>query len=482
MDTPKLVAYLIFDVGTGNVRVAVATPDGELLCVQTEDMVYIKDHNYVDALYFEPDSLWKQLIRLARRTLDLCGNPEILAISATSQREGIILIDHEGHALIGLPNIDHRGREWEDTIADKNRMYALTGRYPSSLFSAIKLIGLRQANSGFWPMTSSFMSISDWIEYVLSGVLHYEHSQASETLLYDVERKAWSDELCNDFNIDRTLLPSLVSSGTILGKIKENEAGLLGLSVNAAIIVGGADTQLGVLGSEAGTGDVVLISGTTTPIVKLTDQYVLDGKSRTWTSNHIDGKRYMLEANAGVTGLNYQNLKAIFYPNESYDLMEEELGRVSGRNCVAALGSLVAGEQKPLIRGGFAFDTPVAAGLNRADFVWAIVWDMACSIVANYKTLCEISAHEKNYVLACGGGFQSLTLRQVIATLLGKKVILRSGYPQASVIGAIWLCNNALGHEQKVNTGSEEVSPQTVVQYFEQYKVWENVRESFKKF
>ena len=73
-------------------------------------------------------------------------------------------------------------------INDKSEVYQLTGRYPTSLFSALKIVGIKHRRPEIWKEFATFLSISDWVEYKLSGVLHYEHSQASETLLYDVEK------------------------------------------------------------------------------------------------------------------------------------------------------------------------------------------------------------------------------------------------------------------------------------------------------
>ena len=91
------------------------------------------------------------------------------------------------------------------------------------------------------------------------------------------------------------------------------------------------------------------------PIIKLVDHYVTDEKQRTWTGRHVLDGYFMLEANAGVTGLNYQRLKKIFYPNEGYDVIEQELHAAKDFQCMAALGSLLADEKDPLIRGGFIF-------------------------------------------------------------------------------------------------------------------------------
>ena len=102
------------------------------------------------SIYFEPDHLWDQLIRLGKKALEEAGDVSIKSFTTTSQREGIVLIGHDGKSLIGLPNIDHRGREWENSIADKSRVYQLTGRYPTSLFSAMKLVGIREKRKDLW--------------------------------------------------------------------------------------------------------------------------------------------------------------------------------------------------------------------------------------------------------------------------------------------------------------------------------------------
>jgi autoinducer 2 (AI-2) kinase len=85
------------------------------------------------------------------------------------------------------------------------------------------------------------------------------------------------------------------------------------------VVVGGSDTQLAIMSMQPSVDDIVIVSGTTTPIIKIADNYVTDDLERTWTSRHTDETSFLLEANAGVTGLNYQRLKEIFYPNEPYE-------------------------------------------------------------------------------------------------------------------------------------------------------------------
>ncbi|HYH57034.1 MAG TPA: FGGY family carbohydrate kinase, partial [Anseongella sp.] len=383
--------------------------------------------------------------------------------------------------LAGLPNIDHRGREWENVLRDKSRVYQLTGRYPSSLFSALKLTGISKRQPEIWEKSASFMSISDWVEFRLSGVRHYEHSQASETLLYDVEAGTWSEELCGLFGFSPEILPELRHSGTILGRVLPEYAGGLGISPEALVIVGGADTQLAVRSTRPSLDDVVIVSGTTTPIIKVTSSYVTDTRERTWTNRHTTERDFILEANAGVTGLNYQRLKEIFYPNEGYDVIEKELAAAGHSQCVASLGSLIASEKTPLTKGGFIFDAPVSHQLSRSSFVFATLWDIACSIKENYSILCQVSGHDKDYIWACGGGVQSPALRQFIASLLNKKIKIRDSYRQSSVVGGVFTCNQALEEKEYVPETTEIVEPREQAYYAALYEEWKKTRNTFKQ-
>jgi autoinducer 2 (AI-2) kinase len=474
-------AYLVIDIGTGNARVAIAAMDGKILAIEREDVRYERDDLYPESIYFEPGLLWEQITRLTERALQQVPGLRLTAVTATSQREGIVLLGRAGESLIGLPNIDHRGREWEGEIADKGRIYKLTGRYPGSLFSACKLAGIRGRRQDLWRQLSTFLSISDWVQYKLSGIVRYEHSQASETLLYDVAEKSWSDELCAAFDIDPSLPPVLQSSGTVLGPVLPEYAGKWSFAPGALVVVGGGDTQLAIASVMPSVDDLVIVSGTTTPIIKLIDKYVLDARQRTWTSRYTDENQFVLEANAGVTGLNYQRLKEIFYPNESYEVIESELEGLSCSQCVASLGSLIADEQSPVVRGGFFFNVPVSHQLNRASFVWATLWDIACSIRENYKTLCAVAGHEQSYIWACGGGMQSRTLRQMIANLLGKRVQMRDNFKQSSVIGGVYCCNKALHRAHSSAVVPDIVDPDGREDLAPQFEAWKRTRGALRQ-
>ncbi|MBE7171609.1 MAG: sugar kinase [Williamsia sp.] len=476
-------AYLVLDIGTGNARAAIVSPPGTVLGVARADIRYYRDGLYPESIYFKPGELWNQLRILTGEALEQAGPVTLIAATTTSQREGIVLIDKSGKAIMGLPNIDHRGREWEDQDGDKSRIYSLSGRYPTSLFSAFKLVGIRERRTDSWNSLSFFLSISDWAAWELCGVARYEHSQASETLLYDVAAGDWHSGLCDLFGIPQQLLPALSQSGTVLGPVKQSIAASWALHPALQVVTGGGDTQMAIKSTQPAVGDVVIVSGTTTPVVKLEGAYITDKEERTWTSRDIMPGRFVFEANAGVTGLNYQRLKEIFYPNEGYDVIERELMQNGNKPCIAALGSLVAGDKKPVTRGGFVFPAPVAHELSRSSFVWATLLDIAFSIAENYKVLAEIAGHDAGYIWACGGGLQSASLRNLIAAVTGNDVCVRRGFQQATAVGAAMLCNEALQKavdKQETDIEHSPVDREQADNYQALYRQWKETRENFR--
>ena len=311
----------------------------------------------------------------------------------------------------------------------------------------------------------------------------YEHSQASETLLYDVAAGKWSEALCELFGISQKVLPSLSPSGSVVGKVKKSIAGSWKLDAETSIVTGGGDTQMAIKSTSPSVGDVVIVSGTTTPVVKLEGSYITDKKERTWTSRDIAAGRFVFEANAGVTGLNYQRLKEVFYPTEGSDVIEKELAENTYRRCTASLGSLVAGEKKPVLQGGFLFPVPVSHELSRSSFVWATLLDISFSIAENYKVLAEVSGHDAGYIWACGGGLQSKALRNMIAAVTGKEIRVSNGFEQASVVGGAMLCNEALRlavHREGDVLESSVASAEEAETYKVFYDQWKATREQFR--
>lgn len=465
----KQKAYLIVDIGTGNTRAAVISTSGEFLAVEREDSVYYEDADFPSSIYFKPEE-WIRTIRLLIcRALQQAGETDIIAVSAASQRQGIVLIDWEGESILGFPNSDMRGAEFVDDL-DWDTLTDITGLEKDAFYSCMKVRGTQKRQPEIAKRIGTYTSISDWIGYLFTGNVVWERSQTAHTLAYDIRSDSWSREMCDILEMDYAQLPPMVIAGSVLGPVKKELIQEFGLNEKAVFIVGAADTQLALVGVQAEKGDVVVVNGTTTPITMVIDHY---RKFPFWISPHAVAGEYMLELNCGATGINVQRLKDKLLRSYTYEELESAAirkGKVP--KMLAMFGEQYNLSDERCTTVGFLFEEEIEMMLEPCDFMQAMNLDVACQIVTNYRHLTGIEPTGKDYMLGCGGGFQSSITAQAIADISGKEVWLPKGFAQSTIYGCVHLCNQALGMPRIERTLDRRFQPGENAQVQRYYEKW----------
>lgn len=109
--------------------------------------------------------------------------------------------------------------------------------------------------------------------------------------------------------------------------------------------------------------------------------------------------------------------------------------------------------------------------------MYSILGDIACATYEELKRLVEITGNDPDFLLGCGGGFQSETLCRMVSSLSGKPLKLKKGFGQATVQGLVSICNDALGE----TSGEEEeyllFTPEEDNLIFKYYPVWKKNRD-----
>ena len=437
--------YLLIDLGTGSTRTALVDRNGELLAIRSFFNHYYRDDAYPDAQYFLPEEWEKEILRCCRELHAERPEIHVCAVSSAGARQTIVLLDRNGVAFYALPNIDNRGREFMDEIGDHDHIYECSGKWVTEDFCAAKLLGLHRKKPEIYEQIGTVLSLSEWIAYLFTGNAVFEPSQACETQLYDLNTMDWSEELCRVYDINRGLLPSLVAAGKSAGAILPQLRKELGMADDAIFVVGGADTQCALMQTGIEAGDIAVISGTTTPCTALIDYKYHDRQQRVWIDANLGTKGFLIEMNPGVTGLNYQYAKDALCPDISYETLEQIYAEKKDFACTASFSSLLFYERRSLRRGGFFMRSPFPGTLDRSDMMWAVLADVACATYEQLWRLRELSCHQRDYVLGCGGGFRSGTLCQMLADLSGVALRLQPGFQQATLCGLVKICNRAMG-------------------------------------
>ncbi|MGH1885413.1 FGGY family carbohydrate kinase [Enterococcus avium] len=436
-------AALIIDIGTGSTRIAAISNSGEIVSIKSFKNVYYLDNEYPDAKYFLPNELKQNIFSLIKEMLSELKDYRINYLSASSARESFVLLNEEGQDFYGLPNIDNRGKEWLNEIPEKEYIERVTGRPLTEDFGALKLYGLKQRRADIFNSITQIISLSDWIGYLFTGKIEMEYSQASETQLFNIYTKQWDHKACKAFDLDISILPTIVTTGEAHKILPEMQV-IFKLDQECTYIVGGADTQLAAKGIALSSNDIGLISGTTSPVVKYKESIPNFEKNKEfnfWCSCHLAGEGYQIETNPGVTGLNLQLAKEKLLPNTTYAEIDQFIKANDQKlKCVASFTSQSPYKNISFSNGGFMMTVPFQQDLENEDLIHAIVADIAFAIAFKIRQNEVLSQTISPFIVGAGGGLRMESLCQMIADLTEKKLILKENFDEASLIGAARVC------------------------------------------
>jgi len=101
------------DVGTGSGRCVIFNSQGEQIAIATREWTHSSLPEYPGSFVFETESNWRLICQAIRETLQRAKitPEEILGISGTSMREGMVLYDARGKEIWACPNVDSRANK-----------------------------------------------------------------------------------------------------------------------------------------------------------------------------------------------------------------------------------------------------------------------------------------------------------------------------------------------------------------------------------
>ncbi|NUR53198.1 MAG: xylulokinase, partial [Acidobacteria bacterium] len=199
------------DIGTGGSRAVVVGDDGRLLASETVEHVPFASAKAAWAEQ-DPDDWWRaaqQATRAAMRASG-AGARDITSVGLSGQMHGAVLLDERGDVL--RPSIiwcDQRTDAecaWLDDVVGRDRLLELTLNPALTNFTLTKLLWVRAHEPAIWARVRHVLLPKDYVRFRLSGEYAIDVADASGTLMLDVARRRWSDDLLRAVDIDRALL------------------------------------------------------------------------------------------------------------------------------------------------------------------------------------------------------------------------------------------------------------------------------------
>jgi glycerol kinase len=367
---------------------------------------------------------------------------ELTGIGITNQRETVVAWDPK----TGEPV--HRALVWQDrrtaVRCDELReagyeelIRERTGLVIDPYFSGTKIEWLiRNADL---PDGTVFGTIDSWLAFKLIGRRLIDYSNASRTMLFDIRRLRWDEELCGLLGVDPSALPEPVPSAEIYGttSVFGGEVPVAGIAGDQqAALFGQACQESGEAKNTYGTGSFILLNtGTDAPEpgegLLTTVAWGLGGE--------VD---YALEAAVFVTGAAVQWLRdglGIISEAAESEGLAASLESNDGVYFVPALTGLGSPHWDPYARGTIV---GLTRGSGRAHLARAALEAIAYQTVDAVRAQEAASGESVPSLKADGGAVANTWLMQFQADVLGVPVIVPE-VAETTALGAAYLAGIA---------------------------------------
>jgi glycerol kinase len=396
----------------------------------------------------DANEIWQVTEGVAREAIDDAGTKgeDLQAIGITNQRETVVAWDRDsGEPLANA--IVWQDRRTADRCAELKKegceqlVRDRTGLVLDPYFSGTKIEWLLR-HGGVDPERALFGTIDAWLIYKLcGGRFATDYTNASRTLLFDIDRLEWDEDLCEMLGVKPSSLPEPCPSAFEFGQttVFGGSVPVAGVAGDQqAALYGQACQEAGLGKNTYGTGSFVLENaGGDRP-------RPADGLLTTIAWGVQDRVDYALEAAIFVTGAAVQWLRdglgIIKTADETEDLARS-LDSNDGVYFVPALTGLGSPHWDPYARGTIV---GLTRGSTRAHLARAALEAMAYQTVDAVHAMEESSGVDLDELRADGGATANAWMLQFQADLLGVPVVVPE-ISETTALGAAYLAGVATG-------------------------------------
>ncbi|MEI7745017.1 MAG: autoinducer-2 kinase, partial [Chloroflexota bacterium] len=435
-----MTATLAIDLGTGSCRAILFDLDGNQLAVGQREWSHAEMPGYPGSQVFDTARNWTLICECIREALDRAGlrADAIAAVSSASMREGIVLYDADGTEIWACPNVDSRAVAEAALLVergDARRIYDTAGDWVS-ITSPARLLWITAHQPDVRARVAHVTMLSDWVLARLSGEFVTDPSSGSSSGMFDLAARYWSREIIELCGFPPSVFPQVCEPGTVAGTVTSRAAAETGLRAGTRVVVGGADTQLGLLGiGVAQPGRVTIVGGSFWQTTVVADRPLIDPEARLRTLCHVVPGQWMMEGIGFYSGITMRWYRDAFCELEQhvarergvdpYVVMEEAAASIpAGSNGVTGIFSNVMDAKRwihasPSLVG---FNVDDAMGSNRRAAIRAIEEAAAYVALGHLRIIEDLVGTKVPDVVFTGGSAKGTLWPRVLADVLGVPV------------------------------------------------------------
>lgn len=245
---------LTIDVGTGSTRAAILHVDGTMVGFAQRE--YEQTSPQAGWSEQSPSLWWQAACECVREVLYRYPETvsQIAVIGVCGQMHGTVLLDNHGELVEDRALLwnDKRSQPQVDAFAvreGREKWLSHLNNPPAAAWPAFKLAWWREHKPESWSKIATILMPKDYINFMLTGALATDYSEASCYFLMDSETRRWSSQACALFGLRVEQLPTLKLSSDIIGYVTPEASRLTDLPCGIPVVAGTSDMAASLLGS-----------------------------------------------------------------------------------------------------------------------------------------------------------------------------------------------------------------------------------------
>ncbi len=437
----------------------------------------------------DPHDWWQAAITSIRNVVKEADAENIAAIGLTGQMHGLVLLDDAGEVL--RPAIlwnDQRCAEECDEIRarlGKDRLVQISGNDALTGFTAPKIVWVRNHEPDVYDRARHVLLPKDYLRYKLTHEYAMDKADGSGTLLFDLEKRDWSNEILDALEIPGAWLPPTFEGPEITGRITREAAEATGLREGTPVVAGGGDQSAQAVGVGAIRPGVLAVTmGTSGVVFAATETPLIEPQGRLHAFCHAVPNRWHLMGVMLSAAGSLQWYRDALCPNVSFDELVTEAARVPAGSDGLLFLPYLCGERTPhpdpLARGAWI---GLTNRHTRGHLTRAVLEGVAFGLKDIFALMLEVGMRDVHQVRVSGGGAKSMLWRQILADVLDSEPVTVNT-TEGAAYGAALLAGVAAGVWSDVDTAcaqtirvSERISPDlaNVSRYAEMYRQYQSL-------
>ena len=458
-----LMQYLIgVDLGTTSTKAVLFSTEGHVIASSTQGYPLYRDEP--DMAEQDLNEIWEAFVTAVKEVVKASPGGKIIAVSFSSAMHSLIAFDKDWNPLTRLLTwADQRSVLYAEKLKNNGigqQIYEHTGTPIHPMAPLSKLLWLGSECKEIFEHSAHFLGIKEYIFHKLFDANKMDISIASGTGLMNVFTLDWDEQAMKIAGVSKEQLPSLVDPYEIERNMKPEFAKLLNLPADTPFVYGAADGPLSNLGVDAIKPGVAAVTiGTSGAIRVVSNSPKIDPKCRTFTYA-LDRDHWVVGGSVNSGGDVFRWAKDNLFDAEkstAYDFIIDIANKIPAGADGLIFHPYLGGERAPIwdanARGSFF---GLSHSHTRAHMARALLEGIIFNLYIVELALEEVSG-EINTIHATGGFAKSSLVRQMIADVFGKTVIVPTSI-ESGAFAATIIAQKALGIIESIETISNMIS------------------------